>query len=310
MELSALAGNRRLKEQLSHQEEGRGLSHAYMISGPVGSGRHTLARLLSQAMMCQAKAGARPCGQCAPCKKVLRGIHPDVITISGPSEGKPISVDQVRTLRSDAYVRPNEGVRKVYILEKADEMNSSAQNAMLKLLEDGPAYAAFLLIVENSGALLQTIRSRCEELALGPVSPEECRMWLEKKFPQRDGAELDRAVMECQGILGRAADYLDESGAGLERRQQAERLAQILETGDELQLFQASMELDMGKREDTSALLDLLENALGARIVRGGDRRRLFKAVELVKKLRAAAQLNANPGQLAGWLCAGMFTDL
>lgn len=310
MELSALVGNSRLKDQLSQQERGRGLAHAYIISGPVGSGRHTLARLLSQAMVCQSKTGERPCGQCAPCKKVLRGIHPDVITIVSPGEGKSIAVDQIRGLRSDAYVRPNEGARKVYILERADEMNASAQNAMLKLLEDGPAYAAFLLIVNNSGAVLQTIRSRCEELALGPVSPEECRNWLREHFPQKDRAELERAVAECQGILGRAAELLDELGEGLERRQKAERLAQILETGDELQLFQASMELDAGKREEVIALFDALERALGARIVGGGDRMRLFRAMELVKKLRAAAQLNANPGQLAGWLCAGMFADL
>ena len=159
MELSQLAGNRRIKDQLSLREEGRGLSHAYIICGPVGSGRHTLARLVSQAMLCEAPASHRPCGSCGPCKKVLRGIHPDVMTVSGPGEGKPITVDQVRALRTDAYIRPNEGKRKVYWLEQADQMNPSAQNAMLKLLEEGPVYVSFLLIAGNAGGLLQTIRS-------------------------------------------------------------------------------------------------------------------------------------------------------
>ena len=151
MELSALAGNRRLKAQLSQQEGGRGLSHAYIISGPVGSGRHTLGGLLAQAMVCTAPEHQRPCGHCPQCRKAQGGIHPDIAWIAGAGEGKPINVDQVRALRSDAYIRPNEGERKVYILEGADRMNASAQNAMLKLLEEGPAYAAFLLLAENAG---------------------------------------------------------------------------------------------------------------------------------------------------------------
>ena len=136
MELSALAGNAHVKAVLSQQEGGRGLSHAYILSGPAGSGRHTLARLLCGAMLCAASGGERPCGRCAPCRKVFSGVHPDVAVISGPREGKPITVDQVRALRSDAYIRPNEGERKIYLLEQADRMNQSAQNAMLKLLEE------------------------------------------------------------------------------------------------------------------------------------------------------------------------------
>lgn len=272
MELSALRGNEKVKEQLSQQEKGRGLSHAYIISGPSGSGRHVLARQLAAAMMCTG-SGEKPCGRCGPCTKVLRGLHPDVSVISGPAEGKPIAVDQVRTLRSDAYIRPNEGERKVYLLEGADQMNASAQNAMLKLLEEGPPYAAFLLIAENGGALLETVRSRCEELALLPANS-----WGET------GNEEQQAL--------------------------AKKLAEALEHAGELELFETAMSLD-GKRsrEELSALLNALEGELGVRAVQGGDRRRLLRAVELVKTLRGAAKVNVNGGQLAGWLCAGMFEN-
>ena len=98
MELSALAGNRRLKAQLSQQEGGRGLSHAYIISGPVGSGRHTLGGLLAQAMVCTAPEHQRPCGRCPQCRKAQGGIHPDIAWIAGAGEGKLINVDQVRAL--------------------------------------------------------------------------------------------------------------------------------------------------------------------------------------------------------------------
>ena len=308
MDLSSLAGNSRLKELLSHGEEGRGLSHAYIISGPAGSGRHTLARLLAAAMLCTAAPGKRPCGACAPCKKVLAGIHPDVTTISGAGEGKPVTVDQIRTLRTDAHIRPNEGERKVYLLEGADQMNASAQNAMLKLLEEGPQYAAFLLLAENGGGLLQTVRSRCEELALAPVSVQECQSWLEKKYPQKSKEELHKAALDCQGLLGRAVEQLEGTGESLRaRKDQAEKLGRALESGTELELFEAAMVLDKQGREELPRLLDALERDLTERMARQTDRRRLFRAVELTRQIRAAARLNANPGQLAGWLCAGMF---
>ena len=275
MELSALSGNERLKEQLSRQERGRGLSHAYIVSGPAGSGRHTLARQLAAAMLC-AGPGEKPCGKCGPCQKVLRGIHPDVSVITGPEEGKPITVDQVRALRADAYIRPNEGERKIYLLEGADRMNASAQNAMLKLLEEGPPYAAFLLIAGNAGGLLRTVRSRCEEL-----------------------------------VLRTAGEPVSGEG-DQERRALAEKLAAALEKAGEPELLEIAVAVLDAKRgrEELAALLDELADQLAARARLGGDRRRLLRAAELVRKLRGAAMLNVNGGQIGGWLCAGMFETL
>lgn len=269
--MEALSGNERVQKQLSKQERGRGLSHAYIISGPPGSGRHALARQLAAAMLCNAQGG-RPCGQCISCQKVKKGIHPDLSVITGPEEGKPITVDQVRALRADAYIRPNEGERKVYLLQQADRMNPSAQNAMLKLLEEGPSYAAFLLVADNAGGLLQTVRSRCEELALRPA-----------------------------GESG-------QSGCSEERRTLVKKLAGAIERAGELELFEAAMDLDQKlSREELSNLLDELEVELGARAVRPENRHRLMRGAELVNRLREAARLNVNAGQLAGWLCAGMF---
>ena len=309
MELSPLAGNRALKTQLSQQEEGRGLSHAYILSGPAGSGKHTLARLLCGAMLCTAPAQRRPCGHCGPCKKVFAGIHPDVAVIAGPAEGKPITVDQVRQLRADAYIRPNEGERKVYLLEGADRMNASAQNAMLKLLEEGPSYAAFLLLAENGGGVLQTVRSRCEELALAPVSPGEGERWLRARFPDRDEEELCRAARDCQGILGRAVAQLEAPEEGRARSARVQQLADALERGTELSLFETALPLEKEDREGLIALLDALAAELGARAGRSAHRRRLLRAEDLIRRLRGAAQLNGNAGQLAGWLCAGMFLE-
>lgn len=272
MNLTRLAGNAPLKRQLELETARRGLSHAYILSGPAGSGKRTLAGLLAAALVCDRRGGALPCLSCAGCRKAEGGIHPDIVRVG--DDGKDISVAQVRALRADAYIRPNEAERKVYILENAQTMNASAQNAMLKLLEEGPAYAAFLLLAENGGGLLQTVRSRCEELALTPAGE-----------PEGDEGDQARQVM-------------------------ARQLAQALERAGELELLEEAMVLD-GKRsrEELAALLDAVAEQLAARAAAGGDRRRLLRAAELVKTLRGAAMLNVNAGQLAGWLCAGMYNQ-
>ena len=129
MNLTRLAGNAPLKRQLELETARRGLSHAYILSGPAGSGKRTLAGLLAAALVCDRRGGALPCLSCAGCRKAEGGIHPDIVRVG--DDGKDISVAQVRALRADAYIRPNEAERKVYILENAQTMNASAQNAML-----------------------------------------------------------------------------------------------------------------------------------------------------------------------------------
>lgn len=148
-----------------------GLSHAYILSGGSEEGRDACARLLTQALLCTAPAGV-PCQTCAGCRKAVGGTHPDVMSVA-PAEGKrDLTVDQIRALRADAFIRPNEAPRKVYRINRAESMNQSAQNALLKVLEEGPAYACFLLLTENSGMLLPTVRSRCEQLSLLPEHPD------------------------------------------------------------------------------------------------------------------------------------------
>lgn len=170
MKLEQLAGNEALKRQLSAQAKGRGLSHAYLISGPAGSGKRTLSRLLAAAMVCTGE-GEAPCGICPGCKKALGGIHPDIMVLG--EEDKEITVGQARTVRSDAYIRPNEAPAKVYVLPHAHLLNPTGQNILLKLVEEGPAYARFLFLTPNPDLLLPTIRSRCETLRAGGEAEAE-----------------------------------------------------------------------------------------------------------------------------------------
>lgn len=307
MNLTRLAGNAPLKRQLELETARRGLSHAYILSGPAGSGKRTLAGLLAAALVCDRRGGALPCLSCAGCRKAEGGIHPDIVRVG--DDGKDISVAQVRALRADAYIRPNEAERKVYILENAQTMNASAQNAMLKLLEEGPAYAAFLLLSENAGGILETVRSRCETLTLDPVAPDECLSWLQARFPQASRDELADAANRCQGLLGRAVEQLAGGGEQAHAlKDKADKLARLLVNGQELELLEFSLTLDKLSREDTQSLLDLTGATLGDQILQVPDRARALRAAQGVKEMRQAAGLNVGPAALFPWLCALLFS--
>lgn len=308
MKLDALAGNEGLKARLDGQCRGRGLAHAYILAGQAGLGKRTLAGLLSAAMVCTGE-GEKPCLRCPGCRKAAAGVHPDIITVSGEN-GKELTVGQIRAMRTDAYIRPNEAERKIYVIHGADTMNQSAQNAMLKLLEEGPAYAVFLLLAENAAALLSTVCSRCEVLSLTPVSREEGERWLRARFPQADPAEISTAALRCGGVLGRAVDELSGTEADGELEQAARRLLDTLETGDELGRMELAVTLEKWDRERLCALLGLVRTRLVEQLARGtGSRerlRRLASSQSLLERLIGACGYNAAPGHLSGWLAAGL----
>lgn len=139
------------------------LSHALIFSG--APGRVDAARYAAAAFECVSE-GDRPCLVCPHCRKIMADIHPDVSFVRDP-EHKELSAETVRAMRADAFIRPNEGERKVYIFEDCAVLNEKDQNILLKVVEEGPPYCAFLFCAENSAALLQTIRSRCVEVKLG-----------------------------------------------------------------------------------------------------------------------------------------------
>lgn len=147
------------------------LSHALLFTG---SGDLAAAAQYAAAALECTGTGERPCGVCPACRKVLAGIHPDVITVQDPDH-KNIAVDVVRDIRADAYIRPNEGARKVYVFPDCALLTEQDQNVLLKVVEEGPPYAAFLFCAENAAVVLQTLRSRCVELKLHPAEEQGAR---------------------------------------------------------------------------------------------------------------------------------------
>lgn len=153
------------------------MPHACLISAPDMATAMADARRRAAAALCEASV-KKPCGLCRHCRKAEAGIHPDIIVIGRlfddkGKQKKQISVDQVRAMSADACMLPNEAARKVYIIEDAETMNPNAQNAALKLLEEPPLGAMFLLCTTNARQFLPTVRSRCAEFNLGGKAQEK-----------------------------------------------------------------------------------------------------------------------------------------
>ena len=169
----ALAGNNALKNSLKHALNER-FPQTVLLSGDDPAALKALANVLAAGILCEG-AGSHPCGNCLPCRKVEQGVHPDLMIVDeGEAE---LKVDLARQLKAENAIIPNDGERRVTVIHHAQNLNPMAQNALLKELEEPPAYAFFILTAEQPDSLLQTVRSRCTKFALEPsqaaVSDEE-----------------------------------------------------------------------------------------------------------------------------------------
>ena len=311
MGFEALLGNEQLKATLSAARRKGRMSHFYLLSGPRGSGKHTLADLIAAAMLCQEPEG--PCGVCRHCRKVLGGSHPDYITIDDPSK-KTVPVDLIREARADIFVRPNEGARKIYRFPRAQDMGIPGQNALLKVLEEPPPYGVFLLLTDNPEKLLPTVRSRCVELKLRALPEDLLRRKLRAEFPEADDGQIAAAMMRSGGYLGQARELL--GGQGLSEH--AKAFAAAYAARDVFGLQKLLTPMEKWKRDalipTLGDWLELLEQALlvrsglaavtpeAAAIGQSRSPRDLMRCCQSLKKAMEYAQGNVSCAAVCGWL--------
>ena len=268
-----MVGNERLRHRLRDDVLGGTLSHAYLLEGPSGSGKHTVAWLLAAALACESKSEEGvplPCGKCPSCRKILEGKSPDIITV-GREDRATLGVEAVRRIREDVRTMPNDLDFKLYIIEDAHTMTPQAQNALLLTLEEPPSFVRFLLLCENTQTVLETIKSRAPVLRTESIPPERiaehlCREDLTARS-LRDSApsEWQEVLLAADGCIGRAKQLLDPKVRKpiLARRRLArEYLDATLTNRDRATRMIAFCNAAGNKRDEVNELLLTVETAI------------------------------------------------
>ncbi len=213
---SDVVGNTALCERVCSDILSRKLSHAYILEGAKGSGKHTLAWRIAAALACEKQKDATaplPCMSCPMCHKIFSGNSPDVILVNRGDKAT-LGVDVIREVKRDIWIAPNDIATKIYIIEDAHTMTEQAQNALLLTLEEPPSYVLFLLLTENAASLLETIRSRAPTLRTEPLDAKQIDGYLSKKaeaslIKRNTPEEYFEIIAAADGSIGRALTLLD-----------------------------------------------------------------------------------------------------
>jgi len=332
MSFRAIAGHRPLLELLARAIARNTLPPSLIFAGPSGVGKHLTAVSLAQALNCENPQtyadGTDACGTCRSCTRIARGIHADVVAVE-PGDSGSIKIELIRDVIERCGYRPFEGKRRVVIIDPADDVVANGQDAILKTLEEPPSASVFVLITARPDALLPTIRSRCQRLRFGPLTPQEVADVLVRDH-EMSATEAHAAAAAADGSIGRAID----GGAddAMEARDAAARLlqgaanstdprrrldgAKALTGGagdrDELSrrlLAMSSLLRDLGllaARADERTLANAdLKPQLQA-LTRAYDGDRTLKAFAVVDRALWALDRNASPKIVADWLALNL----
>jgi DNA polymerase III subunit delta' len=326
-------GHRRLLSLLSRAIARDTLPPALLLAGPSGVGKRRAAMSLASTVNC-VDPRATPeferdaCGKCPSCRRIERGVHPDVIVIE-PGDSGSIKIEAIRDAVDRAGYRPFEGRRRVVIIDDADALVPAAQNALLKTLEEMPSASIFVLVSSIPDALLPTVRSRCPRLRFGPLSATEVAQALVRDHRYSD-ADARAAAADADGSVGRA---LAANSADLtEARDDARRLLeQSARTDDPARRLEVVKDLSGTKgtsasdRDQMAACLRALASLLRdlGIVATHADRRTLanadlqpqleklsgifdpnrsLRAYAAVDEALTALERNASPKVVADWL--------
>lgn len=270
-----IVANTELRKRLYADIKSGTLSHAYIIEGKLGSGRHTLAKHIIAALACNNEKHQLPCGECKECRHIFDEKCPDVITI-GKDDKASLGIKPIRILKSTISAVPNDLDFKAYIIEDADTMTIQAQNAFLLTLEQPPSSTFFFILCENARSLLETIRSRAPILRTEPIPYEDIGKFIcsdSVKKSIKDSAialknnsryEFDSVLMTADGSIGRAISLLSSKTRQpiIARRAFAIKFIQCINPGRRSDEIFVLLPTFPQKRDDLALQLEYIKLAL------------------------------------------------
>ena len=264
------------------------IPHAILIEGDAGTGRHTLARFLATAAVCE--SDDRPCGSCRMCLSASSFNNPDIIFVSPEENKKSITVDKARTIRTEAYIKPHAANKKVYILDFAERMTEPVQNALLKILEEPPEAVIFIIIATSRTELLPTILSRCVCLSLTPPDFETAKTAVKEILGDIDEIKISEAVIAAENNIGAALTLLGSKGEN-KAKTAAEEFIKILFASNEYELLRLFIPFEKD-RVGTDLFFEQLKIEISrnlkkdyGRIVRARALTTLYSAIDEWQKL-------------------------
>ncbi len=246
-----------LVERLRADFSGDRFVHAYLFSGPKGTGKRTAAEICARAVHCLGEM--KPCDRCPPCSRMIAGMHPDHAVVS--AAGRSIGVDEVRELIRRVSIKPFEGGRHTVIIGDAEKMTQQAQNALLKTLETPPGGTVFFLLTTTPSQLLTTIVSRCRQERFHPIRTVEVQTVLSRMDATPERTALSAAA--SGGCVGRAITQLQDGGYWAVR----DRVIQSLSALKGRATVAEAASILTGDKEAAPQILEILE-ALARDMVR------------------------------------------
>lgn len=217
-DFDALVGQKAVKTTLKNALASGKIAHAYLFSGPRGTGKTSMARILAKALNCEQGPTAEPCGQCGNCQRIVQGTSLDVIEIDAASN---TSVDNIRDLREQVAFTPAESRYKVYIIDEVHMLSTGAFNALLKTLEEPPAHAVFILATTDPQKVPATIQSRCQRFEFRRVTVDEIAEHLAMVAAgsgiDADADALRLIAIQAEGGMRDALSLLDQCGVMVKR---------------------------------------------------------------------------------------------